>query len=267
MQAPAEEGRVTKSVLVTGAARGIGRRIAVDFARDGYAVALVDTNFEGFREFSSGDEPCSIFDELKQYGVPVLSAQASTTNRSAMENLATQIGGEWGALGAVVCNAGGGSGPLIGNRASAIDLDQLEDVMRRNLFGTIITVIAALPALKRAQGASIVTMGSITGIEPNPKGAYAHYGTTKAAVMHYTRLLANDLAPDGIRVNCVAPGPIATGRARQRISERSADEQSQLLARLGTAQDVADAVRFLVSPAASHISGQTINLWRPTIGR
>lgn len=258
---------VTKSVLVTGAARGIGRQIAVDFARDGYSVAVVDADFEGFREFASDEEARSVLAELKEIGVPLLSAQTSTTDARAMQDLVSQIASEWGALGAVVCNAGGGSGPLVGNRASAIDLDQLDDVMRRNLFGTIITVTAALPALKQARGASIVTMGSVTGVEANPKGAYAHYGVTKAAVMHYTRYLANDLAADGIRVNCVAPGPIATGRARHRIRERSPGDQEQLLANLGMPSDVADAVRFLVSPAASNISGQTINLWRPTVSR
>ena len=105
-------------------------------------------------------------------------------------------------------------------------------------------------------------MGSVTGAVANAKGTYAHYGITKAAVMHYTRYLANELASEGIRVNCVAPGLISTGRLRKRLSEQPEREKA-IGDRLGTPEEVAEAVRYLVSDATTHMSGQVLQLWPP----
>ncbi|MBA2953224.1 SDR family oxidoreductase [Nocardioides sp. MAH-18] len=253
---------MTKTALVTGAARGIGRQIAVSLAKEGYAVAVVDTDLDGYREFEEAE--CSVVDELEGYGVPTIAVEASTTDVAAMTALGARITAEWSGLDALVCNAGGGSGGFDENNAADIDLAALDTVLQRNLHGTIVTVQAALPALRRSTSATIVTMGSVTGVVANPRGTYAHYGITKAAVMHYTRCLANDLAPEGIRVNCIAPGLIATGRARKRLSEQP-DRESSVLDRIGTPEEVAEAVRFLVSPAASHMSGQVLQLWQPDV--
>jgi 3-oxoacyl-[acyl-carrier protein] reductase len=253
-----------RTALVTGAARGIGRAIALELGRSGHDVAVVDVDFNGFRDFG-GDQETTVIAELEAEGARVLSAQASTTDGPAMEHLVGQIMEEWGGLNALVCNAGGGSGPLDGNRASAIDLEELDAVLHRNLHGTIATVKAALPALARADGPAVVTMGSVTGVQAGNEGAYAHYGITKAAVMHYTRYLARDLASRGVRANCVAPGPIATGRARQRIEEISkhdAQRAKELLANLGTPENVARAVRYLATPESGTMSGQILHLFR-----
>ncbi len=245
---------------MTGAARGLGREIALDLGRHGYAVAVVDVDFDGCREY--GEANRSVIEELAAAGVPVLATQASTTDAPAMQELLARIDAEWRTLDALVCNAGGGSGRFDENRASDIDFDALDLVLQRNLYGTIATVKTALPSLRRASDAAIVTMGSATGVLVNPAGSYAHYGVAKAAVMHYTRYLANDLASDGIRVNCLAPGIIATGRARLRLQE-GATEDRPLLTPIGTPQDVAAAVRYLISPASSFVSGQVLQLWRP----
>ncbi|MFC4784009.1 SDR family NAD(P)-dependent oxidoreductase [Nocardioides sp. MAHUQ-72] len=250
---------MTRTALVTGAARGLGRQIAVSLAKEGYAVAVVDTDFDGYREFDEAD--CSVVEELERCGVPTIAVEASTTDVTAMTGLGARIAEEWSALDALVCNAGGGSGAFDANNAADIDLDALDDVLRRNLHGTITTVQAALPALRRATAPAIVTMGSVTGVVANPRGTYAHYAVTKAAVMHYTRCLANDLAPEGIRVNCVAPGIIATGRARMRLSEQPERERG-VLRKIGTPEEVASAVCYLVSPDTAHMSGQVLQLWR-----
>ncbi|MFE5702253.1 SDR family NAD(P)-dependent oxidoreductase [Rhodococcus koreensis] len=248
------------TVLVTGAARGIGRQIAVSLAREGYAVAVVDTDFDGYREF---DEAAgSVVDELREIGVPTIAVEASTADVETMNALGARILQEWSRLDALVCNAGGGSGGFADNTAATIDLAALDDVLHRNLHGTIATVQATLPALRRATNPAIVTMGSLTGVIANPKGSYAHYGITKAAVLHYTRYLANELATEGIRVNCVAPGLISTGRLRMRLSEQPQREK-EIADRLGTPEEVAEAVRYLVSPATTHMSGQVLQLWPP----
>lgn len=248
------------TALVTGAARGIGRQIAVSLAHDGYAVAVVDADFSCFKEFDEASE--SVVDELRGIGVPVIAVEASTTDVEAMNTLGAQILREWSGLDALVCNAGGGSGGFAENTAATIDLEALDDVLHRNLHGTIATVQAALPALRQATNPAIVTMGSLTGVVPSPQGSYAHYGITKAAVMHYTRYLANELAPEGIRVNCVAPGLISTGRLKVRLSEQP-EREAAFEGKLGTPEEVAAAVRYLVSPATTHMSGQVLQLWPP----
>ena len=251
-----------RTALVTGAGRGIGRAIALELARDDYDVAVVDADFTGFREFDD-DQTRTVMAELDAMAVKVIHAETPTTDVPAMDRLGARILEEWGGLDAVVCNAGGGSGPLDGNRASAIDLDELDAVLRRNLHGTVVTVRAALPALARSGDAAVVTMGSVTGVTANERGSYAHYGITKAAVMHYTRYLAKDLAPQGIRANCIAPGPIATARLRHRageIAERDADRARDVLARVGTEESVARLARYLASPESRGMSGQIVHL-------
>lgn len=248
------------TALVTGAARGLGRQIAVTLAHAGYAVAVVDTDFDGYRTF--GEASTSVVDELREIGVPTLAVEASTTDVAAMNALGARILREWSQLDALVCNAGGGNGGFAENTAATIDLTALDDVLHRNLHGTIATVQAALPALRKATRPAIVTMGSLTGVVPSAEGSYAHYGITKAAVMHYTRYLANELAPEGIRVNCVAPGLISTGRLKMRLSEQPERERA-FEGKLGTPEEVAEAVRYLVSPATAHMSGQVLQLWPP----
>ncbi|MEV0089345.1 SDR family oxidoreductase [Saccharopolyspora sp. NPDC050642] len=248
--------------LVTGAARGIGRAVALELARDGYDVAVVDTDFAGFREFED-EQTDNVVAELAAAGARVIHAETSTTDAESVERLVARIVDEWGRLDALVCNAGGGSGPFDGNRASAIDLDELDAVLRRNLHGTITTVRAALPALVRGTDPAIVTMGSVTGVRPSEQGTYAHYGITKAAVMHYTRYLAKDLAPQGIRANCIAPGPIATARLRQRareVSERDTARAEEILRSVGTEAEVARLARYLASPESRGMSGQIVHL-------
>lgn len=250
------------TAVVTGAARGIGRQIALRLAGAGYAVAVVDADLDGHLEYAEASVP--VQDELAELGVSTFAVEASTTDREAMDALGRRIAEEWSGLDLLVCNAGGGTGSFDENNAADIDLAALDTVLQRNLHGTITSVQAMLPALRLRTRPAIVTMGSVTGIIANPRGTYAHYGITKAALMHYTRCLANDLAPEGIRVNCVAPGLVATGRARRRLREQPGREGA-VLDRIGTPEEVADAVAFLGSPAAAHMSGQVLQLWQPDV--
>lgn len=253
---------MSRTALVTGAARGIGRQIALTLAREGYDVAVLDTDFDGYREFDEATG--SVVAELRTIGVKTIAVQASTTDVEALNAFGAQVLQEWSHLDALVCNAGGGSGGFAENTAATIDLAALDDVLQRNLHGTIATVQALLPALRAATNPAIVTMGSLTGVVASPQGSYAHYGITKAAIMHYTRYLANELTPEGIRVNCVAPGLIATGRLKVRLSEQP-EREAAFEGKLGTPEEVAEAVRYLVCPATTHMSGQVLQLWTPDV--
>jgi len=247
--------------LITGAARGIGRTIALTFADNNYDIAMLDISFDGYKDFPD-DQNKDVRDELTARGCTVESAEASTTDTIAMTDLVSRAVRRWGRIDAVICNAGGGSGPLEGNRASDIDLAALTDVLQRNLYGTITTVTAALPALTASPHPSIVTMSSLNGVEPTDNGRYAHYGIAKAAVAHYTRYLARDLSDRGIRANCIAPGVIETGRLLQRMEESPGAHAAlaQSLGSFGTARDVAELALYLASPISRYVNGQVIRI-------
>ena len=119
---------------------------------------------------------------------------------------------EWGRLDIAVCNAGGGLGSPAESKASTMDLDQFDAVLRRNLYGTVHTCVAVAPMMKEQGAGKIVTVSSQAGRRASGDGGYAHYGTAKAAIIMYTKYLAQDLGPHGIQVNCIAPGYIGTGR-------------------------------------------------------
>ncbi|WP_431919144.1 SDR family NAD(P)-dependent oxidoreductase [Amycolatopsis tucumanensis] len=230
--------------VVTGAGRGIGRAIAVRLAASGASVAVVDADLGG-----------EVVPEVAAQGVDVMGLRCDVTDRAAVDASIGAVLDAWGGVDVLVCNAGGGTGPIHGNRASEVDLGELEAVLRLNLYGTI-HCCRAVAGPMRAQGrGSIVTMSSINGLAPTADGGYAHYGVAKAAVAQYTRYLARDLRPHGIRVNSVAPGPIGTARLRARYAEAGED-----LDAAGEPGDVAGVVEFLAGPAARHVTGQVLTV-------
>ena len=107
-----------------------------------------------------------------------------------------------------------------------MDLAQFDAVLRRNLYGTVHTCVAAAPIMKEQGSGKIITVSSQAGRRASGDGGYAHYGTAKAAIIMYTKYLAQDLGPHGIQVNCIAPGYIGTGRLTpmfEGIGVRTAD--------------------------------------------
>lgn len=254
--------RPGRRVLVTGAARGIGRDIVTTLGRAGYRVAVADISLDAHLEFLEDGHQDSVVDDLARKGVEVRGYEADVSDADALGAIAAELEGCWGGIDGVVCNAGGGSGPLDGNRAGSIDLEELRLVLDRNLIGTINTVQAVLPLLISNGGGSVVTMSSQNGLDPTPDGRYAHYGIAKAAVAHYTRYLARDIGRYGIRANCLAPGPIVTGRIKRRMAESAEVHEgfSNALRRLGDPQDVSGVVRFLLSEDAGFVTGEVIRV-------
>jgi NAD(P)-dependent dehydrogenase (short-subunit alcohol dehydrogenase family) len=229
-----------RTALVTGAAHGIGAAIARAAARDGYRVGVLDLDHEGAR---------AVARELDG-AVPLA---ADTADETAVEAALDELGAP---PDLVVCNAGiVRFGPLID--LSVTDWRAVVDV---NLTGTFVTARAGARRM-RAAGVhgSIVNITSMNGVAPGPNGGA--YGSAKAGANLLTQQMAIEWGPLGIRVNAVAPGLIDAGMSAPIYSDPEFRERRTSkvpLGRLGTAEDIAAAVLFLASDAASYISGQVL---------
>lgn len=253
-------------VLVTGAARGIGRTYALHLARSGAAVGVVDLDLRSFREHEEEAAVMtadSVVEELQQLGVPAAGAEADVTDPAAMLAAVDKITAELGDVSVAVCNAGGGrfgAPAALEQQASTMDLDALRARFDANFFGTVHTVRAVAPGMKRNRRGRIITVGSVSGLMARPDGSHADYGASKAALVHYTKALAAELGPYGINVNCIAPGLITTPRIAEKYGDSPDLYDNIALRRLGTPAECATAVEFLASSASSYITGSVLEV-------
>ena len=255
-----------KVALVTGGARGLGRGYALRLAELGADVAILDRNLEaaGVYEFErSLMTAATVRDECAAHGVRALAHEVDLTDRVAAELAVADIVGELGGIDIAVCNAGGGTTRFadeagehadVNTQATASDCPQevLTRVLEINLMTCMYTCMAVVPHLKRRGGGKIVTVSSTAGLVAS--GGYHPYGTAKAAIVHYTRALAQELGPHGINVNCIAPGIIRTGR----LGDRAHLAPRIPLRREGTIADCVRVVEFLVTDLSDYVTGCTI---------
>src|SRR5271166_5770674 len=149
-----------KTALVTGAARGLGRAYALHLARLGADVAVLDIDLHSYREYEAEAALMTAdttTDEVAAIGRRAQSIEADVTDPAAMRAAVTIIEESWGRLDVVVCNAGGGLGSPFEARASELDYDEFDAVMRKNLYGTVNTCVAAAPVLKRQRSGKVIT--------------------------------------------------------------------------------------------------------------
>ena len=253
-------------VVVTGAARGLGRRFAHRFAESGAAVAVVDLDLHSYRRFD-GEAALMTADttdaELRGLGRESRGYEVDLTDRAGTAAVLDRIAADFGRIDALVCNAGGGFGGVHEHRASELDLESLDLAIARNLHTAVNTCVAAAPHLRAAgAGSSVVMISSINGDGPTDDGAYSHYGVAKAGVGMYARYLARDLGADGIRVNTVSPSTVPTARLVEAWAASGAqpDPSSSALGRAPTLDEIADVVLFLSSEGAGFVTGQTITV-------
>ncbi|HST40238.1 MAG TPA: SDR family NAD(P)-dependent oxidoreductase [Conexibacter sp.] len=249
--------------IVTGAGRGIGRGYALRLAQLGAAVAVVDVDLrshEQFEEERALMTAASTADEVAALGVPVLALEADLTDAAAARAMVAQVDAAWGRIDVCVCNAGGGTGAMTENAASSIDPMQLESVLARNLSTTVNTCTPVVEVMRRRGSGKIVTVSSTAGTAPRRDGGYAHYGAAKAAVVMYTRYLAQELGPEGITANAIAPGAIGTGRLLPKMRALGMDGivSGIALRRLGTIDDCAGALEFLATELSDYLTGQVL---------
>ncbi|MEP6873772.1 MAG: SDR family NAD(P)-dependent oxidoreductase [Burkholderiales bacterium] len=253
-----------KVAIVTGAARGLGRAFALRLARMGADVVIADLNLDGAAEFGEQLGAASVPDEIRALGRRSLGVQGDLRERTAADQLIERTNAEFGRIDILVNNAGGALGAVERSFASSATGEDWEFMLQLNLMSTIYCCQAAVPHLRR-RGGVIVNLASKAGLDPAARGGrLAPYGIAKTGVIQYTRFLANELGPHGIRVNCIAPGAIATARVVAQAGARNigtaADAAAIPLGRLGTAEDVAGVLEFFVSEQAAYVTGQCLSV-------
>lgn len=239
-----------KVCIVTGAAQGIGKAIAEQFAADGAIVYACDRNEGGIKEWAAA---CS-----EQYNTKVVAVYFDVTNASAMKSAIMDIYKSERRIDVLVNNAG----VVFNKKIGMIIREETELMFRVNVIAVIELIQLVSRLMARGKSGSIVNIASVTAIAGSP-GQVA-YSATKGAVISLTRSAAKELAPQGIRVNAVAPGIIETERFSE-LYEESGDKidgriQRIALGRLGSPEDVAYACSFLASDRASYISGQILGV-------
>jgi 3-oxoacyl-[acyl-carrier protein] reductase len=252
-----------RCALVTGGGRGLGRAYALHLAALGADVAVLDVDTRSYRDFereSAAMTAESTALEIEAIGRRSLEFQADVADAAAVQAAVDAVVTEWGRLDIAVCNAGGGLGSPAESRASTLDLAQFDAVLKRNLYGTVNTCVAVAPTMKAQGAGKIVTVSSQAGRRASSDGGYAHYGAAKAAIIMYTKYLAQDLGPHNIQVNCIAPGYIGTGRLMPMFEAGGVDRLTRSVAqrRLGTPEDCARVVGFLAGPASDYVTGTVI---------
>lgn len=239
-----------KVALVTGGASGIGEATTRAFAQAGAKVA--------FTYISSEAEARALEREIRAAGGEALAIRADLTKQDETDAVFAAVVDAFGTVDVVFTNAGG-----ILQRISTLDsdLDLWNRTFDLNVMSTYLTCQAAARLMIPRRSGAIVTMSSLAAMDGGGPGAL-HYGASKGAIVTYTKGLAKELGPMGIRVNGVAPGLIAT-RFHVQFNTPEGRESAVAntpLRREGTAEDVANLVLFLASDKASFITGETVQI-------
>ncbi|HDI0346793.1 TPA: 3-oxoacyl-[acyl-carrier-protein] reductase [Staphylococcus aureus] len=238
---------MTKSALVTGASRGIGRSIALQLAEEGYNVAV---NYAGSKEKAE-----AVVEEIKAKGVDSFAIQANVTDADEVKAMIKEVVSQFGSLDVLVNNAG----ITRDNLLMRMKEQEWDDVIDTNLKGVFNCIQKATPQMLRQRSGAIINLSSVVGAVGNP--GQANYVATKAGVIGLTKSAARELASRGITVNAVAPGFIVSDMTDALSDELKEQMLTQIpLARFGQDTDIANTVAFLASDKAKYITGQTIHV-------
>lgn len=237
-----------KTVLVTGGSRGIGRAAAEILAAAGARVAI---------NYKTSDADAEAFvRETRAGGGEALALAGDVGNPREAHQLVSDVIAAWGGLDVLVNNAG----IWEEDEAGSGDLDVWQRTLDVNVLGSHVVTDAAIPYLERDRG-SIVFVSSTAG--QRGESRHSAYAASKGALISYTKSLAAELGPRGIRVNCVAPGWVETEMTASALGDpdrRAEIEREIPLRRVARPGDIAGAILFLVSDLARHVQGEVLNV-------
>ena len=236
-----------KVVLVTGGSRGIGKEVALRFAKEGYNVV---TNY-----VSDKTDKEKLQKEFEENGVKALVLKADVTKKEDVENLVSKAIAEFGKIDVLVNNAGITRDNLL-IRMPEEDFDK---VLETNLKGTFLVTKAVTKYMMKKGYGSIINLSSVVGVAGN--AGQSNYSASKAGIIGFTKSIAKELASRNIRANAVAPGFIETDMTEVLPEAVKENIHNQIpLKRMGTAKEVAELIYFLGSENSSYITGQVINI-------
>jgi 3-oxoacyl-[acyl-carrier protein] reductase len=233
--------------LVTGASRGIGKCTALALAEAGGAVAV---HFN-----RQADAAAAVVREIEAQGGEAIAAGADVRVAEDVRAAVAACIERWGRLDILVCNAGIWKGAEVAAMTEA----QWDETIDINLKGMYLTTRYALPHLKASAVGAIVNVSSTAG--QRGEAGHAHYAASKGGMIAWTKSLAPELAPYGVRVNCVAPGWVVTDMAAAALASDGEKISAGIpLGRAGQPQEVASVVCFLASDLASYMTGEIVNV-------
>jgi meso-butanediol dehydrogenase/(S,S)-butanediol dehydrogenase/diacetyl reductase len=230
--------------VVTGGARGIGLAIARWFLAHGHNVALLDIDATTL----------AATDAALADAEHVLALHTDVSQPDQVDRAMQAVVARFGRIDALVNNAG----VAVFKPILQTSFEEWRHVLGTNLDGPFLCTQAAAPIMLRTGGGAVVNIASISGLRASTMRVA--YGTSKGAIIHLTKQQAIELGDVGIRVNCIAPGPVDTEMSKlvHTVAIRSDYYDAIPLNRYGTTEEIANAVGFLCSPAASYVNGQTL---------
>ena len=233
-----------KTVLVTGAAVGIGRAVALKLAQEGASLVLVDVNAETLSELK---------DELKNYSDNVMTCECDVTDENTVYEIIAKAEKAFGKIDILVNNAA-----LWRCRSLFVDTptDEWKKFIDVNIMGVVYFTKAVLPKMLENGYGRIINVSSVAGVYGNAN--MVHYSSTKDALIAMTKALAKEVADKGVLVNCVSPGSVSPSENKD-VNYFEPSELS-FMGRTGTDMENANLICFLASDEASYISGQNIQI-------
>lgn len=237
----------SKTVLITGAARGIGKQIALLFAREGANIAFTDLELN--------DAAQTTRDEIAALGVKVAFYASNAADFEAAHQVVEQVIADFGRLDILVNNAGITRDTLLMRMTEA----QWDQVINVNLKSAFNFTHAVTPVMMRQRGGSIISLSSVVGINGN--AGQANYAASKAGIIALTKSVAKELGSRGVRANAIAPGFILTDMTKALSEETLKSFVSMIpMKRGGEPEEVAKVALFLASDLSSYVSGQVIQV-------
>lgn len=242
-------GLAGKAAVITGGSRGIGRSVALRLASEGCSVGICARNSEDLDR---------VVEEVREQGVKACRVVADVGQDGDIERFVEEAAAEFGRVDLLVANVG----PHMGGKLIKSTPDEWRKAFELHVVHAARAIRACVPHMKQADGGAVVIIASISGWKPAPR---PQYGAAKAAEIYLAMELGRELASEGIRVNAVSPGSIVfPGGGWDSLRERDPERVERFVerdfpfGRLGTPEEVADVVTFLLSERASWVSGTQV---------